>query len=353
MQMERVLLAMSGGVDSSVAAVRLLEFGYEVIGYTFIAYAPAHAGEAQRAERICSKLGIEHLTIDIEDEFEREIMTAFAKDYASGLTPNPCISCNRAIKFPLAQRLADENGCKFISTGHYAIVEHGLGRERNAIRKARHPEKDQSYVLYNLEPEQLERLLLPLGTLSKSEVREIAKSHGLESADAPDSQDVCFIVDGDYANFLKRYGVVCSPGDIVDRSGCILGSHDGLFNFTIGQRKGIGLAAPKPYYVIDKDVERNRLVVGFSEECGVSSCTVTGVNWVSIEKPLGALRVESKTRYRQTPAKGTLSELSDGLWRLEFDEPLAGVAPGQSAVFYGDGVDNETDLLLGGGVISA
>ncbi|MBR2521937.1 MAG: tRNA 2-thiouridine(34) synthase MnmA [Coriobacteriales bacterium] len=351
--MERVLLAMSGGVDSSVAAVRLLEAGYEVIGYTFIAYAPAYASEAQRAERICSKLGIEHFTIDIEDEFEREIMSAFAKDYASGLTPNPCVSCNRAVKFPLAQRLADERGCKFISTGHYAIAEHGFGSGQHAIRKARHLEKDQSYVLYNLQPQQLERLLLPLGILSKPEVREIARTHGLESADAPDSQDVCFIEDGDYANFLKRYGVVCSPGDIVDRSGCILGSHDGLFNFTIGQRKGIGIAAPKPYYVIDKDIERNRLVVGFSEECGAGSCTITGVNWVSIERPSGELRVEAKTRYRQTPERGTLFELSDGSWKLEFDEPLAGVAPGHSAVFYGDGTRYDTDLLLGGGVISA
>ena len=341
--MKRLLLGMSGGVDSAAAAVLLLRAGYEVEGATLL-LAPDGAQDAADAARCAAVLGIPHRTVDLRGTFRREVMDAFAAEYRAGRTPNPCVLCNRAVKFGAMLRLALEAGFDGVATGHYARIEEAGGR---FLLRASPTEKDQSYMLYSLSQEQLGRAVLPLAELSKSEVRALAREAGLPAAQKPESQDICFVPDGDYAGFLSRFaGEPFTPGDFVDTEGNVLGRHGGLARYTVGQRKGLG-AFGRPMYVVSLDAAHNRVVVGPEGSQYRGTCTVSGVNWIPWDAPPGPLRCRAKIRYRAPAAPCTVTPLADGRARVEFEEPQRSVTPGQSAVFY-DG-----SLVLGGGVIES
>jgi len=302
-------------------------------------------------------LGIEHRVLDVTRAFSENVVGRFIKGYRSGLTPNPCIECNRRVKFPSLACAAIDRGYDHIATGHYARVGFDETTGRYTLSRAADPAKDQSYVLYSLSQHMLAHTVLPLGELGKMDVRRIARANGFGVADKPESQDICFIPDGDYAAFLEEVGhVSCEPGDIVDAAGIVLGRHHGLHRYTIGQRKGVEVAPlspdSRPYYVIAKDIPANRLVVGHRDELGVGGCFVVRPNWVSIDRPEHKLHVQVKTRYRQTPVPAIIESTfhEDGGEQVEvvsvtFEEPLDGVASGQACVFY------RGNLVLGGGTI--
>ena len=341
----RVALGMSGGVDSAVSAALLARAGHEVLGVTlcFVDDESSRAAVAGAAD-ICASLGIEHLVLDRLDEFEGRVIAPFVSSYAEGLTPSPCVGCNARCKIPGLVRAAKEHGCSHIATGHYARVEQLEGSGRFAIREALDDRKDQSYMLALLSQEQLARLVLPLGELTKPKVRAIAADLGLAVADQPDSQDICFVPD-DYRAFLRGRGVADEPGPIVDSAGRVLGEHEGLSNFTIGQRKGIGIAAPKPYYVIGKRPASRELVVGFAEEAKVRAVRAGGMNWQAMEAPSSPFEATVKLRYRTPAVPCMISPNGAEKVRIELRDPQPATAPGQYAVLY------KEDMVLGGGVI--
>ena len=333
---------MSGGVDSSVAAALILEQGYKGTGGT-MTVGCALESDAPDARAVCERLGISHLTFDLADEFEKEVIDRFTADYERGLTPNPCVECNRYIKFGALIDKAREVGCEYIATGHYARIE--LKDGRYLIKKGADASKDQSYVLWALSQQQLSRILLPLGALTKAQVREIAQSHGFENANKADSQDICFVPDGDYASFIEsRTGKHYPHGDFVDRDGNILGRHKGMIRYTVGQRKGLGLALPAPMYVYKKDVKNNRVILSDNDSLFCGTLETDGFNWVAFEKPGAPFRATVKTRYKAAFADATVIPTQNGV-QVEFDTPQRAITPGQAAVVYID------DTLIGGGVI--
>ena len=353
MEKQRVLLGMSGGVDSTAAAVLLEEMGYEVVGATL----QMHSWEAERcasardvedAAAAARRLGLAFCAPDCREEFARWVMADFAGEYAAGRTPNPCVRCNRYVKFPSLLRQADAMGCRYIATGHYARVSYDEALGRWQLLRGEDRQKDQSYVLYPLSQETLSRLLLPLGERSKGEVRELTAQAGLANAQKPDSQDICFIPDGDYLRFLRSWGGQETPeGDFVDEAGNLLGRHRGQAAYTLGQRRGLGVSAGRPLYVVGKDPEENRVTLG--DEKALFHCHLRAeqFNWVSIPCPgEGALTVTAKTRYSQREAEAEVRTLPEGQVEVTFREPQRAVTPGQSVVLY-DG-----DLVLGGGIIT-
>ena len=340
--MKKVLVAMSGGVDSAVAALRLIEAGYDVQGIT-LCLLDGKTDEAQRAAAVCERIGIKHTSLHLEKEFEREVQQSFVQAYCGGLTPNPCVVCNKKIKFGALMDYALQNGFDMLATGHYAAIE--KMDDRYVIKKAADKTKDQTYMLWQLSQDVLSRVLFPLSDYKKSENREKAAQYSLENADSPDSQDICFIDNGDYAAFIEGFtGKKAEPGNFVDASGRVLGAHGGVIRYTIGQRKGLGIALGKPRFVISKNAADNTVVLGDEQDLFYSRILLKDVNYQMFDKPQKELEVTAKLRYSQFESKAILIPTENGAV-LEFEKPQRAPAPGQTAVFYID------DALVGGGII--
>ncbi|MBQ8324959.1 MAG: tRNA 2-thiouridine(34) synthase MnmA [Clostridia bacterium] len=336
----KVLVAMSGGVDSAVTAFLLKRQGYDCIGVTMRLWGNERTEDAKA---ICHRLEIPFAVADKREDFNRLVVEPFVETYLKGSTPNPCILCNRHLKFGALWEVAEEWGADLLATGHYARIteENGVFR----LKKAKDPAKDQSYVLYNLTAEQLSRVRFPLGDYTKQEVRAIAEEQGFQNAKSGDSQDICFIPDGDHAGFIRtRVKEDFSPGEFVDLTGRVMGMHKGIVHYTVGQRKGLGLALPEPYYVCKKDAESNRVVLCTAKELPVDSLLVEEFHWIQ-GTPETSVSATVRTRYHQKEMPATLIPREHGV-EIRFDTPAAVAAPGQSAVVY-DG-----DVVLGGGEIS-
>jgi tRNA-specific 2-thiouridylase len=351
-----IAVAMSGGVDSSVTAALLQREGREVIGLTMLNgqwQAQTAGGEGcnrstasvEAAASMAALLGIRHALVDLEVEFRAEVVEPFVEAYLSGLTPNPCIVCNRRIKFGVLMKRAAALGAEFLATGHYCRREE-LASGRVGLRKAVDHAKDQSYFLFDLTQEQLRRIRFPLGSMTKRETRKLAREIGLPVAERDESQEICFIPGNDYAAFVESYGEAADlGGEIVSLEGEVLGRHNGYHRFTVGQRRGLGIPASRPLYVLSVEPEARRVVVGFEEELAHGHLVAGGANWVSIAAPAEPIRAEVKVRSRAAAVPATIFKEGEDRVRVEFDELQKGIAPGQAAVFYSG------DLLLGGGWI--
>ncbi len=355
--MAKVLVGMSGGVDSSVAAKVLKDSGYDVTGVTLKMFASddiietesrtcCSLSDVEDARAVAYRLGFEHLVFNFRDVFGEFVIDKFIDSYVSGRTPNPCIECNRHIKFDKMLKRAEELGFDYIATGHYALKEYDEETGRWYLKRPADRSKDQTYVLYSLTQHQLEKTLFPLCGYEKTEVRKIAEEAGLVNSRKPDSQDICFVPDGKYAEFIKKHtDKGCLPGDFTDLEGNVLGKHTGIINYTIGQRKGLGIALGKPAFVVKKDVESNTVVLGSNEELFTSELIAEDVNFMSVAGIEGEKRVTAKPRYNCADSPAVISMLPDGRVKVVFDTPQRAVTSGQAVVFY-DG-----DKVLGGGTI--
>lgn len=346
---KKVLLGMSGGVDSSVSAILLQEQGYDVIGITLELFGEdgSNADSVTGAEEVCNSLGIPHVTYNLKEEFKCKVINKFIEDYSNQKTPNPCIECNKYMKFGAMYEKAKELGCEYIATGHYAQVEYSEKYNDYVLKKASNIAKDQSYVLYRIPRDMVSKLVFPLGQFqSKEDVREVARHHGLEVANKPDSEDICFIPNGNYKEFLERNSNLApNPGNIVRKDGTVLGKHNGLYNYTIGQRKGLGIAYTVPLFVIGFNKTRNEVIVGEEAELYRKEMKIKDVNLLLMDKITEPLDVTVKIRYSSKPAEAIINQLDNGEIQVIFKEPQRGITPGQSAVFYID------DIVLGGGKI--
>lgn len=341
----RVLVGLSGGVDSA-AALSLLKKEYDVSGVTLSLYDEGICKEQNKknildAKAICQAAGAEHFVLDLKQEFYKKVIEEFVSEYKNGLTPNPCIFCNKYIKFGEMLNFAKENGYEKIATGHYAKIEENCGKFY--LKKAADTKKDQTYVLYNLTQDILSCLLLPLGDFTKEDCRKIAKESGFPVAEKKDSQDICFVPDGNYATFIESMGVKSQKGDYLDKNGNILGKHNGIIHYTIGQRKGLGIALGSPKFVISKNASDNTVVLGESEDLFSKYVNVGGINFITDEINDGE-KISAKLRYSAKESEAIFHKTKDGA-TLEFTTSQRAVTKGQSAVFYRE------DYCLGGGII--
>jgi tRNA-uridine 2-sulfurtransferase len=351
---KRVVVAMSGGVDSSAAAALLVEQGYDVIGIMLRLWSEPGKADSNRcctpeamasARRVAGQLGIPFYAVDLQAEFRQAIVESFLDGYAQGVTPNPCLNCNRQIRFGHLLERARALGAEFLATGHYARTR--LASDGSiALLRAVDPQKDQSYVLSILTQQQLQQARFPVGEFSKTEVRQLARRFGLAAAERSDSQDLCFLAGDDYRNFLRRHAPqINQPGQITNRAGNVLGEHQGLANYTIGQRKGLGVFASAPLYVLDKDRTHNALIVGEAHELGAQELVAVQVNWIRGAPPVEPFNAMVKIRYQAHPAEALVTPISGDQAHVGFAVPLRDITPGQAAVFY------TGELCLGGGII--
>jgi len=363
-----VAVAMSGGVDSSAVAALLQQQGRTVVGLTMQLWnqrrLPDLQGDGPAQHRCCSlddvydakavaqHLNFPHYVVNFEEQFETRVVRPFVGQYLAGRTPIACTNCNTHVKFEPLLRMARQIGAERLATGHYARIRKNGDTGRWELLRARDGTKDQSYFLWGLSQEQLSRSDFPLGELTKEEVRALARRANLPVAEKPESMELCFVPAGNYVQFIQAYSRESGTrlqnveGEIVNETGNVIGRHNGIHNFTIGQRKGLGFAAGKPLYVLSLDPEKNRVVVGEADVLRKTVCEVEGVNWISYEKPSAPLRAFAKIRHKHEPAPATIAPLAAGIVRLTFDTPQRAITPGQAAVFY-DG-----NIVLGGGWLS-
>lgn len=350
------MAAMSGGIDSSVAALLLIQSGYDVVGATMDLTPGQLADHPERccgwsavedARRVANQLGIPHYVLDYQERFEKQVIEYFCNEYLQGRTPNPCIMCNRLIKFGDLLRQAQSMGMEFLATGHYARIKYDPQRQRYILYRGLDPRKDQSYFLYLLDQEQLAHSLFPLGEYRKSEIRAMAGAMELAVAEKAESQEICFVTDDDYTRLVEeRYPGNSQPGPILNLQGEVLGQHQGIIRYTIGQRRGLRLAQGHPVYVVALDPQRNAVVVGSNDEVFSHGCSAAKLNWVAVEKLAQPLEVEAQIRYTAKPVRAMLSPGHDGSVQVEFREAVRAVTPGQAIVFY------QQDMVVGGGTIA-
>ena len=358
MEAVKVVVAMSGGVDSSVAVALLKEEGYQVIGVTMQIWPSSRYGDrfggccgtgaVEDAKKVAYRLGIPHYVMNFRDIFAQKVIANFCQEYRLGRTPNPCIRCNQYIKFDALRERAKELGADFIATGHHARIEKDETNGTYLLKKGVDQGKDQSYFIYPVTQEQLSHILFPIVNLTKEEVRKIAKELKLPVAAKPESQDICFIPDDNYAEFLKDYiPQAAEPGPILNEHGDILGSHQGILFYTIGQRKGLGISAKEPIYVIAIEPERNAVIVGSKEKALGDELIASGLNWIAINGLTQPITAKTKIRYRHPEAEVTIMPLGNDRVHVKFKKPQLAITPGQAIVFY-DG-----DIVIGGGTIES
>jgi tRNA-specific 2-thiouridylase len=361
---ETVVVAMSGGVDSSVAAALLHERGYRVIGVTMNLWDYERVGgninrdsgccsidTMDDARAVCHKLGVPHYVVNFREQFEAAVTDNFISEYMEGRTPNPCVRCNTYIKWGVLIQKAEELGADKIATGHYARVAYDDARGRYLLKRGKDAKKDQSYALWGIRQFGLARTLFPVGEFTKDEIRQIARRLGLRTAEKPESQEICFIPDNDYTRYLRmkrpEIEIQLRGGEIVDQNGNRVGSHAGFPFYTIGQRKGLGISAPQPVYVTEIDAGSNRIVVGSNDDLRHTGLIADNVNWIAVDKLEDEMEVEAKIRYNSPGAPAVIRPSETGGVELRFLEPQRAVTPGQSVVFY------QGDVVVGGGVIGS
>ena len=354
---KKAMIAMSGGVDSSVAAFLMKEAGYDCIGATMKLFANEDIGvskehsccsldDVEDARSVAESLGMMHYVFNFAERFSEDVIDRFVKAYENGMTPNPCIDCNRFLKFRKLFQRAKELECDYVVTGHYAQISYDENTGRYLLKKAVDPTKDQSYVLYSMTQEQLAHVLFPLGGMTKARAREIAEANGFVNARKHDSQDICFVQNGKYSEFIEQYtGKTYENGDFVGNDGTIFGQHKGIIRYTIGQRKGLGIAYKKPLFVTKVDPEKNQVILGDNEDLFSREFTASDINLIAVDHIAEPMRVKAKVRYRQQEQWATVTQTGEDTIHVLFDEPQRAITKGQAVVLY-DG-----DVVVGGGTI--
>ncbi|MBN1384766.1 MAG: tRNA 2-thiouridine(34) synthase MnmA [Elusimicrobia bacterium] len=355
MRKKRIVVAMSGGVDSSTAACLLLNQGYDVIGVSMRLFSPEKISDSgccgvqgiDDAKSVAQKIGIPFYALDYEKEFEKKVISYFCKEYENGRTPNPCVVCNEEMKFGILLKKAESLGADYIATGHYARIGYDKSNKRYFLKKGKDKSKDQSYFLFSLSQEQLSRTLFPLGNYTKNEIRQLAKKFGLRIHDKPASQEICFVEDANYREFIRTRinANKTKPGIIVDTKGNIMGKHKGIAFYTIGQREGIG-SYGKPFYVVAIDSGKNKIVIGEKDEVFSDSLIAEDINWIDPIRAGIGVRVKAKIRYQHSEADAVVSHLNNNRVKVRFAKPQRAITPGQAVVFY------KGDKVIGGGWIA-